>query len=88
MNHNHKGGIYVSATDNVTAYDTEATGTTGHVSASSSKSYDRSNAYTSSTNLNHRHSLSFTPSVSGSLTSNDNETRPINFTVKVWKRIS
>lgn len=37
------------------------------------------------------HSHTFTPSVSDnisvSLSSNDSETRPINFTIKIWKRI-
>lgn len=37
---------------------------------------------TNNTNLRHRHKMTFTPSV----TFNDTETRPENYTVKVWKR--
>ena len=37
------------------------------------------------------HSHTFTPSVSDnisvSISSNDSETRPINFTIRIWKRI-
>jgi len=33
---------------------------------------------------NHYHSVTFTPSIS----SNDTETRPVNYTVKIWKRVS
>ena len=37
---------------------------------------------TSYANLRHRHSVTFTPSI----TFNDSETRPVNMTIKVWKR--
>lgn len=39
--------------------------------------------YTEYVNLRHRHKLTFTPS----LQSSDTETRPINYTQIVWKRI-
>lgn len=46
--------------------------------------------YTTTANLNHRHSATFTPSVSDnisiSLGNGDNETRSNNFTYKIWKR--
>lgn len=49
--------------------------------------------YTTSTdavNLRHRHSSTFTPSItdsiSVSLSSTNNETRPINYTIQIWKR--
>lgn len=45
---------------------------------------------TSSVNLRHRHSSTFTPSItdsiSVSLSSTNTETRPINYTIQIWKR--
>ena len=44
-------------------------------------SWDNVNNWVSTAD-NHAHSLTFTPSI----TFNDIETRPINYTIKVWKR--
>ena len=51
-----------------------------------------SNGYDYSTTGGGGHSHGFTPSVSDnisvSISSNDSETRPINYTIRIWKRIN
>lgn len=52
--------------------------------------HSKDSLYTNYANLRHRHSATFTPSItdsiSVSLSSTDTETRPINYTIQIWKR--
>lgn len=85
MNHSHtERGNNSGTTYN--AVDWSGSGTSGI--ALNNERRTGSVIDTGSKDLSHRHEMTFTPSVSGSISSTDTETRPLNYTVRIWKRVS
>ena len=85
------GAISLTGTADVEMNHRHLTGGKSTVNANGSfgvwtPNYPQKDSYTDYVNLRHRHSLTFTPSVS--MGNGDTETRPNNYTVKIWKRIN